>query len=308
MWHERTTEAARGRWRGILASLGMPESFLTGKHGPCPICGEGTDRFRFDDKEGRGSWICTRCGAGDGMALAMRFTGLGFADAASKIDEIIRNVKPTISAPKREMTDAERTGALRALWAETKPAAEGDLLHAYLASRGIDVDVPDDLRFAPKVRDGDGGVRPAMVAMVRDGAGKPVTLHRTFLRPDGSGKAEMRSPRKLMPGSVPEGSAVRLGHARDELGIAEGIETALAASMLFEMPVWSTVSTALMASWSPPAGVSKVIIFADVDTAYGGQAAAYTLAHRITSKVEVVVKLPKAPGDWNDVAQGRIAA
>ena len=28
---------ARGRWRGILASLGIPESFLSGKHGPCPF-------------------------------------------------------------------------------------------------------------------------------------------------------------------------------------------------------------------------------------------------------------------------------
>ena len=68
-----------------------------------------------------------------------------------------------------------------------------------------------------------------------------MTLHRTFLRPDGSGKAEMRSPRKLMPGTVPEGSAIRLGPVGAVLGIAEGIETALAASMMFEMPVWSAI-------------------------------------------------------------------
>src|SRR5262245_42435838 len=120
MWHEKTTDSARGRWRGILATLGMPESYLTGRHGPCPLCSEGTDRFRFDDREGRGTWICSRCGAGDGMGLAMRFTGLGFADSASRIDEIIRNVKPDTARRKREMTDAERQGALRALWAETR--------------------------------------------------------------------------------------------------------------------------------------------------------------------------------------------
>jgi putative DNA primase/helicase len=118
MRHERTTEAARGRWRGILASLGMPESYLSGKHGPCPLCAEGKDRFRFDDREGKGSWICSRCGAGDGIGLAMRFTGLGFAEAASRVDDIIRNVKPDSFRPKREMTDGERLSALRALWAE----------------------------------------------------------------------------------------------------------------------------------------------------------------------------------------------
>ena len=92
------------------------------------------------------------------------------------------------------------------------------------------------------------------------------------------------------------------------LGVAEGIETALAASMLFEMPVWSTISTTLMASWSPPEGVSEVCIFADRDAEYAGQAAAYTLAHRISRKVKVAVRLPDAPGDWADVVHGRIAA
>lgn len=45
-----------GRWRAILPRLGLDQSFLTGRHCPCPICG-GKDRFRFDDQEGRGTWI-----------------------------------------------------------------------------------------------------------------------------------------------------------------------------------------------------------------------------------------------------------
>lgn len=43
--------AAAGRWRAILLSLGVNERALSGKHGPCPLCG-GRDRFRFDDKDG----------------------------------------------------------------------------------------------------------------------------------------------------------------------------------------------------------------------------------------------------------------
>ena len=36
--------------------------------GTCPMCG-GKDRFRFDDKGGRGTWICSQCGAGDEIEL-----------------------------------------------------------------------------------------------------------------------------------------------------------------------------------------------------------------------------------------------
>ena len=45
------------RWAGGAGSspsLGVPAKALTNRHGPCPICG-GKDRFRFDDKGGRGT-------------------------------------------------------------------------------------------------------------------------------------------------------------------------------------------------------------------------------------------------------------
>ena len=42
-------EVAQCRWRSILTVLGMDERALSGKHGPCPLCG-GRDRFRFDDR------------------------------------------------------------------------------------------------------------------------------------------------------------------------------------------------------------------------------------------------------------------
>lgn len=43
---------AQGRWPSILAAFGLDERALSGKHGPCPMCG-GQDRFRFDDLDGR---------------------------------------------------------------------------------------------------------------------------------------------------------------------------------------------------------------------------------------------------------------
>jgi hypothetical protein len=53
---------AQHRWLDILTALGVPAKFLRNWHGPCPMCG-GKDRFRFDDKDGKGTFFCNGCGA-----------------------------------------------------------------------------------------------------------------------------------------------------------------------------------------------------------------------------------------------------
>lgn len=303
-YHDKTAHAAKGKWRGILLELGLPETCLKDKHGPCPLC-TSQNNFRWDNKDGAGTYICT-CGAGDGMRLAMEFTGKTFRDLAPVIDQIIDNVKPDAKAPKQDMSEEERRKILRATYAETQPITPGDMAHTYLTSRGIgELIYPKALRFGPALKDGDGGVRPCMVAMVCAPDGKPVTMHRTFLRPDGLAKAEMVSPRKLMPGDLPAGSCVQLSeyHGTGPLGIAEGIETAMSASALYTLPVWAAINTALMAKWVPPEGCEEVAIFADKDPKFGGEAAAYTLAHRLACKgLHVTVHKPEVVGtDFNDI-------
>ncbi len=86
-----TREIARGRWPSILIALGVESRFLRNVHGPCPLCG-GKDRFRFDDKDGSGSWYCNDCGAGDGMRLALEWTGKEFKEVAAEIDRLAGNV------------------------------------------------------------------------------------------------------------------------------------------------------------------------------------------------------------------------
>ena len=304
MFHEKTTYAAKGKWRGILMHLGIPGDVLRDKHGPCPLCG-GEDRFRFDNKDGRGTYICNGCGAGDGMKLAQEFTGRPFSLIAAEIDGILGNVKP--DAPARApMTDDQRRQALRAVWTQTQPVAPGDLVHTYLAGRGIDEQIyPKSLRFGPALKDGEGGVRPCMVALVGLPGEKPVSMHRTFLKPDGSDKAEMAAPRKMMPGELPDGVCVQLSdwHGHGPIGIAEGIETAMSASALFDVPVWAALNATMLAKWLPPEGCEDVAIFADNDPLFGGQAAAYRLAHRLAVKgTPVTVHLPPTAGDdWNDI-------
>ena len=67
------------------------------------------------------------------------------------------------------------------------------------------------------------------------------------------GARHRRRTRRLMPGTVAKGAAIRLAPAGDALGIAEGIETALSASALFGVPCWAAVNAGMLAAWQPPA-------------------------------------------------------
>lgn len=305
MFHQKTTQAAKGKWKGILMDLGVPDSFLNGKHGPCPLCG-GTDRFRWDNQDGRGTYICNQCGAGDGMKLACAFTGKPFAEVAPQIDSILGNVKP--DTPLRYVSrQDDHQSALRAIYQQSQPVKPGDVVDRYLASRNLDeIIYPKALRYVENLRDGEGGVYPCIIAMVgRYGQPKFDTIHRTFLKRDGSGKAEIESPRKLMPGPVPDGASVMLSDWTESgpLGIAEGIETAMAASSIFRIPVWAAISSSMMRKWLPPPGCEEIVIFGDNDKKFGGQAAAYHLAHRLAAKHLPVgnVLIPQQPGeDWAD--------
>lgn len=311
MHHTKTAHAAKGKWRGILIALGVPDAALVNKHGPCPLCG-GNDRFRWDNAEGRGTYICTHCGAGDGFRLATEFTGKSFVEIAPEIDTLLGNHKFEADKPKPVFTEQQRRDALKAVWVDTKPMQEGDLAHKYLTARGVgEKTYPTALRFGT-VRDGEGGVRPCMVALVgRYGEPKLDTMHRTFLRADGLAKAEMQSSRKIMPGEIPEGASVMLSEwtKSGTLGIAEGIETAMSASALFDIPVWAAINSTMLEKWTPPEGCEEVAIFGDNDAKFGGQAAAYRLAHRLAVKgISVTVNIPNIAGDdWNDVLMHRRA-
>jgi putative DNA primase/helicase len=142
-----------------------------------------------------------------------------------------------------------------------------------------------------------------MLAKITGADDKPVNLHVTYLTKDGQ-KADVIPNRKVLPGSLPEGCAIRLAPAAGIMGVAEGIETAISASILFDMPVWACVNASLLAKWIPPEIAKFVYVFGDNDLTYTGQAAAYKLANRLAVQFRrgVAVAIPDLPEtDWNDI-------
>lgn len=291
---------ADGRWGDILRTLGIDRRFLTNRHGPCPICG-GKDRWRFDDKDGRGTWFCSRCGAGDGFRLIMLHQRCNFPEVIKMVESVIGSAR--IEPPRdRICEDAARERANR-MWRECQPI--GEIVTRYLASRRLDGRTWQGLRSHPALEYGrEGPTYPAMVAMVHDAAGKPATLHRTYLRADGTGKADVPAPRRTSHGlTIPKGAAIRLAAVETRMGIAEGIETAMAATILFGLPVWCALNAGNLSAWNPPDGIDEVVIFADKDRNFVGQSAAYHLAERLAKRgLKISVKCPIISGsDWADV-------
>lgn len=299
----KITDAARGKWPSLLPMLGVDKRFLTNKHGPCPMC-EGRDRFRFDDKDGRGSWICSQCGAGNGVDLVMRINALEFRQAAQEIEKHLGTARTfeIRKGPAPEKVKAE----MASIWRGSVPLDELGPTLSWWRRRIGQTPGCADLRAHAALACGTEGVFPAMVAKVRDAAGNWINLHRTFLDRNGD-KAPIDDPRRVMPLQLPRGSAVRLGEAGAVLGIAEGIETACAATALYELPCWAALNANNMEGWLPPDGVLTVVIFGDNDASATGQAAAWTLARKLRArKITATVEMPEREGeDWNDVLLSR---
>ena len=147
-----------------------------------------------------------------------------------------------------------------------------------------------------------------MVAPIIAPDGRVVALHRTYLHADGR-KADVPSVKKLTGTAGPLAGACIPLHkpARGCIGIAEGIETALAAWLASSVPTVAAYCAGNLAAWQWPAGVQRLVIFADNDKA--GREAADTLrARAMAARLRVDVMTPTDAGtDWCDVWAARDA-
>lgn len=302
---QKTKEAARGKWRSILSALGVSTSLLDGKHHPCPRCG-GKDRFRFTDYQGSGGFICNQCEKGSGFDLLMMLYGWDYRTAAREVDRILGTVELDVPPPQRSAQETRAAGDR--LWQLANPLSASDPAGRYLWMRCGVTNYSDALRFVPSLQcSGEPRNFPAMLATLTAPDGDACQIHRTYLTARGC-KAPIKSPRRMMPGIVAKGAAVRLTEVTTELGIAEGIETALSATALTGIPCWAALNADMLRNWQPPNVVTRVVIFADNDENFAGQEAGFALARRMIAEGRAAnVSCPDGVGeDWNDVHQARM--
>jgi putative DNA primase/helicase len=239
----------------------------------CPVHGSRTGRSLTLALRDNARCLALHCHAGcsrDDIIAELRRLGL----IVGRVEH-----RSLLAAARNDAADddARRIELARRIW-----TAAGDVrgtpVERYLAGRGITVPVPLSLRWAPSCRHPSGFFVPAMVAKVVNVDGELIGLHRTFLRPNGSGKADIE-PQKAMLGRVAGGS-VRLGPAAETLLVGEGIENCLSVMQATGLPCWSSLSASGLAALVLPSIVHEIGIVSDHDGNCAGQRAAGVAARR----------------------------
>jgi hypothetical protein len=277
------TIALGGRWHGRYGTA------------PCPVCQP--ERRKEQD-------ALTLSDGRSGLLLHCKKSGCDFRDilaAAGITPGIYTPPDPAIiaqrEAERRAKTEKRAAQALR-LWQAGLPI-RGTIAETYLRGRGITCDLPDTLRFAPSCWHASAKRFPAMIAAVR-GGGQPA-VHRTYLRADGTGKADVETAKRTL--GATQGGAVRLTDGPGPLVVAEGVETGLSlASGLLNGPatVWAALSTSGLRGLHLPPTPERLTIAPDGDAP--GREAANALAERAHALGWRVSLLPVPEGcDWNDI-------
>jgi len=324
----KSEHIADGRWGDILAAAGVDERTLSKKMGPCPLCGGKTRCYALDVHQGR--LYCHRCGVISGFQVLMHLNNSDFRGAADWIREW-HSGRGAYIAPRRPLEhksedrksdDDDVRAKLRKLWDEAKVIREGSPAHRYLAQRlpGLNT-IPSVLREHAglgyweeqpgKARHVKVGTFPCLLARVQGVDGKGVNIWRTYLDREGN-KAPVECAKKAVGRFLGKGYAVRLAEPGDELGVSEGLETALSAQLLRGIPTWSTLSANGMANFELPAEfrqrVKKVVIFADNDSPdelgrRAGNDAARKLRDRLLSQgLKAFIVMPAGTKfDFNDI-------
>jgi hypothetical protein len=231
---------------------------------------------------------------------------------------------PTRETPKamadRNLADAKvaaaRIANAGALWKPGKPivgtVAEIYLRHARAISAPLEAAALRFLADAPFTPYApDHRRHPAMIAAVVNGAGRFIGAHVTYLRCDGSAKADVLPARKIV-GLAGGGRIPLIPGTR--LVVAEGIESALSAwdaavrsaGMSSDyLGATAALSAGGVASLQWPPATTAILIAPDRDASGAGERAALSLAHRAHAAGLGVAFLrpPAGISDWNDAAQ-----
>jgi len=284
----------------------------------CPRCADG--RHRRDatlgvtlDDQGGAVWHCFRCGWRGALFACRRCGGVGPTRACpctGTRDEQRQNDRRPPPPPRRPAPPHPGlSDRARDLWRACRLITPGTIAATYLEGRGCTLP-ENDVRWHPRLQHPSGYTGPVLVALVTDVlTAEPISLHQTWLAPDGSGKAPVDRPRRLLKDHRKAGGVIRLVEDAEVtlgLAVAEGLETALTTMRAFRS-TWACIDAGNLAAFPVLPGIEALTIVEDRDPA--GQAAARACADRwLAAGVEVWIWHAPAEGeDFNDTAR-RIAS
>lgn len=291
--------------RQIADNLGFkPTGRRREWRGDCPSCGYRSAGILTIGKDGAPALFCASCSDGRELRRILRVAAGG--------DAVPRHV--TVDQAEQARDIGARIRKARDLWQSSIPI-RGTIAEAYLKRRCVfeAVDLHRHHQRGPALRyhpdtwnSEEARELPALLAACRD----PVTgelraVHRTYLSNDGSKASVITQKKVLGPWA---GCAVMLHDAPlfGPLVVAEGAETALAASIVLKAPAWATGSAGNLARLALPEHVAEVIIGADPDPP--GQRAAQEAAKRwLTEGRKVRIATPHDGSDFNDLLMRRRA-
>ncbi|MBF0690497.1 DUF927 domain-containing protein [Providencia alcalifaciens] len=296
---------ANGQWQNILSNLGVEVPLNT--HTACPHCG-GKDRFRFDDKDGNGTFICSQCGSGDGLDLVQRVLGGSVTEAAYEVAGMIgidtrsdnppayrsHEVKAQQDALKAQQAQnqaneqIEKHKRFTARYSRTVAnAKQGE--SEYLKAKGFDsntVTLLTDGSLIIPLMDADGTITAAQT-----------------IKPTGE--------KRLLLDSAKNGSYYPINEPVNvsTVIIAEGLATAMTCQLI--QPEAHTVAAIDAGNLTHVAKVmrtkypeSQIIIAGDNDSkneVNTGKVKAEAAAREVSGYVSI----PPCQGDWNDYLQSR---
>lgn len=317
-------DRARGRFDVIAAEVPLKR---LGREfaGLCPFHAEKSPSFYVVPN--KGMFHCFGCGAhGTAIDYLCRTRNLTFVEAVRELLELPqqREARP---APARQQPvvagEADDLDQVHKILDGCAPVTRASPASVYLATRGVDWRQPALLEHPALYCHEIHRALPALVAPIADSTGVITALQRIWCADkvwfDGGdplvttldGKGLARAPdgrallqiRKKTLGHMGDG-AVRLLPADLLLGIAEGVETALAAARLFSLPVWAACGGGRMGRVWVPAFVERLIIFGDSGD-NGRQLAERAVAEHAPHRAcEAIFPEPQF-GDFNDALLAR---
>jgi putative DNA primase/helicase len=294
----------------IARDLGLQRAGSNKWHGKCPCCGY---RAGFSVTERRDGLPLVYCHAGgcsqSDLIVALRRAGLWpesqseNGDRSSERQRRHRVASSAISVKTKPA--ASPSNVALSLWRRSTPAEATfapRIVADYLRNaRGYTGAIPNVLRQLLSAKHPTGTYTPAMVALVEHVDNGPVAVHRTFLRADGSGKADL-DPNKMTLGPS-KGAAVQLARPRNGvLAVAEGIESALSYMQGTEIPTWAALSAVGICNLVLPRDATEIIIAIDPDPV--GVMKAHAAARRwLEEGRRVSIARPPLGLDFNDLVR-----